>query len=401
MFTEAFKEKVKGAINLKELVEEYVEVSPVGYNIWQSHCPHPDHNDGTPSFRIWHNKDGSWTWSCMGCHCGKKDPEHKNYGTDCIAFVMWMSDYQGSKHKLSFYEATKLLAQKAGIPIEQEKYSEEYDLNRSRALSYNKNLYKGVRDYLHERGLNDEDIHTWCIGFYSQKEKCAGWNEVPRITFPLFAKYGRILGFSKRKLPSNKDEMIPKYWNSPTSNWFHKRSYLFGIHTMDNSFGEIRITEGVMDVILSQKYEAKNIMAPLGTAFTEEHATFIKESGKTPVFCQDGDAAGQKALRRSIKMMTAIGVYSKVLILPDGMDMADLANQEKENLENYIEQHSLLYWQYIMKDVVTEFDSHVDELRMGMLPAIKQIADSVNTPEEKTMVKSFIKERFGINYDLQ
>jgi DNA primase len=57
MFSQSFIAKVKDATDLLELVKEHVEVKGAGANVWQSHCPHPEHNDSSPSFRIWKNKE--------------------------------------------------------------------------------------------------------------------------------------------------------------------------------------------------------------------------------------------------------------------------------------------------------------------------------------------------------
>ena len=395
MVTSEFKDKVKAAINLKELAEEHTELVPMGDDVWGGHCPHPDHEDSTASFRVWHNKDGSWTWSCMGCHCDKKDLEHHSYGSDCIAFVQWMSDHKGSKHRKTFLEAVKELADKAGIPMEHEKHEEEYKFLAIQARCYHANLFPGIRKYLYERGLDDSDIDAWQIGFNARPEKQSGGRVIPRIMFPLLARHGRVLGFSARKLPEAY-EGAPKYLNSATSEWFQKRSYFYGGHLIEDDCDEIRIVEGVVDVILAHKYGVKNVVAPLGTAFTEDHACMVKNLGKTPVFCMDGDSAGEKAAEKSVRMMANIGVYSKVCTMPHGMDMADLANREKSSLESWVKANTVLYWEYRLREPSNEFSSALSQLRMKMLPAIKEAFEGVQEPDEKLMFKSYVKERFGI-----
>ena len=66
MFSSNFKDKIKQKINLLELIKEYTDLKPAGDNIWQGRCPHPDHDDTTPSFRVWKNNDNTWSWACMG-----------------------------------------------------------------------------------------------------------------------------------------------------------------------------------------------------------------------------------------------------------------------------------------------------------------------------------------------
>lgn len=390
-----FKQKVKDSINLLELVKEYCEVKPVGNNIWSAHCPHPDHNDKTASFRIWYNKDTkSWFWACMGCHSGKKnlnDRYCKNYGTDCFAFIQWMSDYKGSKHIITFPEAIKILAHKANIPIptSYNKNLAIFQTLNNISKCYQDNLTLKIKEYLKFRGLDDVDIQKWRIG--------ATYNYFGyRITFPLFNRSNQVIGFSNRLFLEEENSKYPKYYNSKNSKIFNKSSYFYGEHLITDDCNEIRITEGVFDVILANKYNVPNIVATLGTAFTEEHIEKIKEYKKIPVFIFDSDKAGQKATSRAIQLLAQSGIYSKICILPKGYDLADLANKEKDKLEEYIQKYSILYWQYMLKDTSLSFESKVNELRMKVLPEILQVKDSVQTPQEKIIFNNFILERFGI-----
>ena len=401
MISDAFKAKVKAATDLRELVGEYTDLQPAGHNVWQGRCPHPDHDDSTSSFTVFYNKDKTWSWCCFGCNAEKKNVKHGAYGSDCFAFLMWMSDYKGSKHKVSWPEAVYLLAKRANIPMETDRYREIRQVMMRRAIGYHKNLFPFVKDYLYGRGLDDKDINEWMIGFGTFEETRyvdgkKSKETIERIVFPLIGRYGDILGSSRRKFGYADDKSIPKYWNSSNSDYFHKREYLYGIHRYDPSFDEIRITEGQMDVILGHKYGVHNLMAPLGTSFGEEHAKFIKREQKIPCFCLDGDAAGQKATKKKVTMLAEMGVYSKVLILPDGMDMADMANKYKDGLEAYIETNSLPYWQYVLQDKVAEFDARVNDMRAKMLPSIQEACAGVKSDEENLLLKSYLKEKTGI-----
>lgn len=394
MFSSNFKDKIKQKINLLELIKEYTDLKPAGDNIWQGRCPHPDHDDTTPSFRVWKNNDNTWSWACMGCHVGKKDTKdnkYRNYGSDCFAFVQWMSDHKNSKHIYSFTESIMILADKYNIPYcsndKNNKIASLLEKNYIKAKCFNINLSNQTKKYLYNRGLDDYDIQKWCIGSNLFK---SGF----RITFPLFDSKKNVLGFSSRLI--SKQNNYSKYINSKESECFHKRSFLYGIHLLDESCDEIRITEGVFDVILSNKYNTKNVVATLGTAFTKEHVSIIKHLNKKPVFCLDGDKAGQRATYNAVKLLAEEGIYSKICILPNNMDLADLANQKKNDLEKYIQDNSLLYFQFLLKDYSKLFDSKLDELRLNFLPKILDVAKSVNTKEEKIIFNNFIQERFGI-----
>lgn len=382
-----------------DLISRYTEIEPCGYNVWQAKCPHPDHNDSKPSFRIWKHEDGTYNWTCMGCHVGSKNinTKNKNYGSDIFAFIQWMSDYKNSKHIYSFYESIIYLANLYNIdipvsnPAKEKLIKDKIEQNTLLSYCYNKNLSKHVKQYLYDRGLNDLDIQNWRIGSNLFRD-----NDF-RITFPLFNKDSKVLGFSSRAYNWNKESNRPKYINSKESDWFHKRSYLYGQHLLNNEKDYIIITEGVFDVILANKYNIDNVVATLGTAFTADHVKLIKRLKKAPIFCLDSDFAGQKATYRAIDLLAKEGIYSKICILPEGMDLADLANLKKEETDRYILSHCLLYFQYLLKDDCTYFASKIDELRLQILPNIINARKSIKTEEEKILFNNFCIERFGIN----
>lgn len=404
MYTKEFKKKVIAEIDLVKFIAATcgVVMHKTGENTWQSRCPHPDHNDSTPSFTVTYKPDEQdWTWFCYGCHNGNQKDGigngKKYWGSDIFALICWLSDYKGSPHVKNFVEAVHEACEYAGIPLEHDRFAQKYAELRRQAIRRHFNLSQEVIDYLQGRGLNSKDIESWLIGEKVCIERVGEErDEVRRITFPLLSKYGHVMGESSRKLATDKREKVAKYKNSSNSDWFNKSQYLYGAHKIDSTCKEIYIVEGVMDVILGDKY-GKNFVAPLGTSFTEEHAEMIKRSGKVPVFCQDGDEAGQKAIARCMAKMARIGVYAKVLIMPYGMDMADLANHEKGNLENYIRTHAMLYSQYRMRDVIAECNSRVQEILLEMLPRIKDAAAGVQSEEERMVINGFVKERFGVD----
>ena len=76
-YSKEFIEAVKNNTNLLDLISEYAsDIRKVSSTVWMCHCPHPNHNDSTASFRIWF-ENNRWSWACMGCHSGKKDTAHK------------------------------------------------------------------------------------------------------------------------------------------------------------------------------------------------------------------------------------------------------------------------------------------------------------------------------------
>lgn len=378
MLPQEFIDKVKERTDLKELVEEFTELKKVGPTLYEGHCPHPDHEDNDPSFRVWSDHQ---SWACMVCHSGKKSSKFKVYGSDCFAFMQWI---EPTKIK-NFKDAVLYLAKRKGIPIPTDKNAKLYKEKRALAVSYMHNLNKVSLDYLGARGLSKQDCYDWGLGFDGNK-----------ITFPLMDRYKNVLGFTKRWLvvPEGAND---KYKNSSNNAIFNKSMYLYGIHNIDESFKELRITEGSLDVILAHKYGAKNVMATLGTAFTEGHVEIIRHYKMTPVFIFDGDAAGMKALNKSISMLAEHNIYSKILILPEDKDLADMANDLEEGIEDYINDNAITYGNYLIQDELSKFNAKVNELRLKAYPNLVKILNKVPTQEERNILKSFVKNTTGVD----
>lgn len=389
-FPQEFIDKVKKETDLVELVSEYTDLKPAGIKIFMGHCPHPNHSDSTPSFRVYqegyrsgNNVNEFDSWACMGCHNGKKnehDKKDKVYGSDCIAFIQWIEP----KYR-NWRDAVIYLANRKHIPIPSEENDWMYKQKKSIARSLMYNLYGEPFEYLQKRGLTIEDCDEWMIGYDGEK-----------ITFPLLDRYRNVLGFTRRWLhvPEGAND---KYKNSSNSKIFNKSNYFYGIHNLDTEFEEIRITEGSMDVILAHKYGVKNVVASLGTAFTQGHVDMIKHYKKIPVFCLDGDEAGSKAVNRAIKLLADNGIYSKILILPTGKDLADMSLELKEGIEEYIQKHSITYGMFLLNNTINEFNSKISELKIQMLPDMRKLLDFVPNKDEQIVLKSFIRNNMGID----
>lgn len=387
-----FKDTVKAAVNLKELVEEYTKLTPVGNNVWSGRCPHPDHEDKTPSFRVYKNKNGSWSFKCFGCQdIHEKKGENNNYGSDCFAFLQWMSNYKGSKKVLTFMDALTMLAEKEGIsrPAANDTYESLCNSNEKQTIMAEQNLLPNVTHYLVQRGLDLDDIKQWRIGCLPFKENN---KTVLRITFPLFNRQKRIVGFSSRLLIEQ--EGFPKYVNSSNSVIFQKRSYLYGQHLLNFNNRDIILTEGQFDVILAAKYGLLNVTAVLGSSFTEEHAVLIKKQNMIPTFIFDNDPAGIAAVERAIKVCKKKDLSAKICILPIGQDLAEMAVTLKELLPSWIENHTVPAWRYLLEDTAVRYDAALTKLRQSLIPRIN-MALPVDQ-DDQVLMKSFVKERFGI-----
>lgn len=388
-----FLDRILKAANLYEICSKDTELKPTGHNAWIGRCPNPEHHDSNPSFYLGPGRKGDIVWCCFGCHSGQKNTKEKNYGSDAIAYLMWRSNWKGSNNKpLSFYNAAMELAQITGIKPEKSRYSDIYEDNARIAKAAASSIPAPVYNYLKARGLTDTSIKKWKLGFEYDKFN------TPRILFPLIDSVGNILGFSKRVLPGESSS-ICKYWNSKTSDWFKKSSYLYGIHNLDTSFKEIRITEGPMDVIMATQRSIKNAVCPLGTSFTEEHAEIIKKLNMTAVLCMDSDEAGIKGSERAMRILAEHNVSSRIFKDIKGKDMCDHCNNTNQDIdiEKDIVEYAIPYWSYKSEKVLDKYETKLEQLRMEILPELQEIMNDTQLSDiQEILFKSSVRERTGI-----
>lgn len=379
-FEKDFIERVKNATDLFDLVSEYAPgLKYTAKNIVQCKCPHPMHNDKNASFTIWTNTN---TWNCFGCHADSKKSSGGE-GSDCIAFLQWIN--QGT---MSWQDCVKYLANRAGIPLPDDKNQTLYDLNYKENNLYVNNLKKHPQalNYLYARGLNDSDINKWKIG-YDEYHK--------RVTFPLLDVSQNIIGFNKRLI---KDDLQPheiKYWHSNHSEIFNKNKYFYGLHNIKKEVKYIIITEGCMDVIIADKYKVPNVVCTLGTNFKEEHIQIIKRYNLSPIIIYDNDEKGNSSTLNTMELLFKNNIYCKICKLPEGYDLAEFCLQCKSASRQYIEDNSYTYGYSQIKNIINNYNKELYELKSKYRPLIEETLEKVPILE-KNNIKSFINEETGM-----
>ncbi|MFA5318570.1 MAG: DNA primase [Patescibacteria group bacterium] len=313
------KDEIKSRLDLIEVIREYVPLKAVGVN-FQARCPF--HREKTPSFVVSPERQ---IWKCFGC--GK--------GGDVFSFVMEMEG-------LSFVEALRQLAPKAGVqlksynPQESSRRNRLLDIMELAAAYYHKLLTesadaKSALDYLKRRGLEDETIERWQIGYsrdswddvlkflknkrFSEQEIFLSGLAVKkenansyydrfrgRIMFPINDYNGSPVAFSARVSPEKEaTEKMGKYINSPQTPIYDKSRILFGLDKAKQYIRELEtavIVEGQMDAISSHQAGVKNVVASSGTALSPEQVKLIKRYANNFLFAFDSDAAGGLATDR-------------------------------------------------------------------------------------------------------
>lgn len=405
MYEENFLDNLNSSINLIELASEYTLLKKVGPDKYMGRCPNKKHNDKNPSFSVYKpDNSNCYLFRCFGCYnFDKGDKGTKsnfNYGYNAIAFYRWVNG------GLSFDKAINDLCKKYNIPLPKSDYDFMYKKIRMLTNSFIKNIQSNyvAREYLYNRGLNSIDIEKWKIGYTHEpkidrdennKIILIDHNVTGKIVFPLLNKNEIPLAFSKRWLEKPQDRS-DKYRNSSESKIFHKSSYFYGIHNIDNECDEIRITEGPMDVIMAHKYGAKNVVATLGTAFTEEHVDIIKKMNKIPVFIMDGDEAGQIAIDKASNKLASSNIYCKILVLPNDKDLCDISLDQKFNIENYIIFNSITYGQYKLNKILNGYESGILELKMRYFKDLENILEEIPNQLERKIIKNTIYEKMKI-----
>ncbi|PID51940.1 MAG: DNA primase [Candidatus Moraniibacteriota bacterium] len=348
---------VKSRINIVDVVGEYIKLTKAGNN-FKACCPF--HQEKTPSFNI--NEDKQ-IYHCFGC----------NQGGDVFSFVMEMEG-------IGFREALEMLAEKTGVELQnnfvqnskdQDKKKKMYDALDLSAQFYEKQLWDGVGkggalSYLRDRGLSDEIIKKFRIGYVPN-----GWNYIDqfliskgfdnelateigmlikkeqgryydrfrnRIMFPISDAMGRVIGFTARVMPDD-DQTQAKYINTPESFLYHKGTVLYGIHharQVIKQKNNVVVVEGNMDVIAAMDAGIENVVAVSGTAMTEDHINILKRYAKHFTLFFDSDDAGMTAARRSAIACFAADIQLSMVLLSEGKDAADIVKEDPSELQNII-----------------------------------------------------------------
>ncbi len=328
-------------VDIVELISEKVELKRVGSQ-YRGLCPF--HKERTPSFYV---SPDLGVYHCFGCGASG----------NAITFVM---ETEG----LGFRDAVEYLARRFNIPFEWEKKREKKskDLYEIMDMAHNffverLKSYAPAINYLHDRGVEDEFILRFQIGFAPPDsdtltrhliQRGVGVDKLVqlgltrrtddgrfmdffrgRIMFPVFSHDGRfVLGFSGRVLDSGE----PKYLNSPDSPIFKKGEILFGFNLARRAVVRKRsaiLVEGQMDVIAMHQMGYENAVASLGTAVTPEALRRLRRIADTIYVLYDSDSAGLKAAHRAMNVAVSLGFTVYIVLLEKGSDPADYMRKGK------------------------------------------------------------------------
>lgn len=340
-FTPEFLEELKYKCDIVEVISQYVPLQKKGGRYFGC-CPF--HNEKTPSFCV----NNGW-YHCFGCGASG----------DVVKFVMEMES-------VSFYDAVKILADKVGLQLPEVKLDPQYaqkkehgdvlkQLMRDAARYYRNNLLdekkgRDAREYLHNRGLDDEIAKRYGLGLSLDNESMVGYMRrkgyslkdleecglvgnaqrpydafANRIIVPIMDSMSNVIAFGGRIYHGEKD--VAKYKNSTNTTLFDKGRTIYGINFIKRdkkmngvAYKELILVEGYMDVISLGASGIKNVVACMGTALTDGQARELSRMTENLYVCYDGDGAGKKATIRNVDILAKFVQNVRVISLDEGKD---------------------------------------------------------------------------------
>jgi len=411
-------DEIKQRLDIVDLIASYTRLQRAGRN-FRALCPF--HSEKVPSFVVYPESQG---WHCFGA-CST--------GGDIFAFVM-------RRENLDFAAALRLLAERAGVALEESRPKEEQDANErlnhaneAAALLYHDSLLNSpeasaARAYLEKRGLQRRTWEDWMLGFapaaggalirrlrdqgFSDEELAHAGLAIEtqsgmqdrfrgRITFPIRDVRGRTAGFGARAL----GDVQPKYLNTSQNTIFDKGGLLYGL---DRARDAIRkqnlavVVEGYMDVLTAHQAGLCNIIASMGTALSERQVRAIKRYSRNLAFALDADAAGQQATVRDVEVATralsdqvtpvptwqglieyrrTLGAEVKVIAMPNGRDPDDVIREDPGTWQHLVDSAQPVL-DYLFAAAAAQHDLTKPEGKSGLvdqlLPAIASVHDPIH-----------------------
>ncbi len=332
-FSQTFLDEIKERNDIAEVISKYVPLKRAGSNL-TGMCPF--HSEKTPSFTVF---PASHNFYCFGCGAGG----------DVVTFIM-------RSEGMGYREAIEFLAQRAGIPMEDDGYSKSNtpSIKRERIIEITTEAArffrdklgspegKIARDYIAKRGYTPLTVRRFGLGYApndwrqltthllskgftedeltvaflaSRSKKNGQLYDIfrNRLVFPVFNINGEVVAFSCRRL---NDEDERKYINTSDTPAFKKSRLLFGMHIAKNTpDGTLILCEGAADAIALHQAGFSTAVATLGTAITPEHARIISRYAKKVYLCYDMDAAGTNAKMKAINILSEAGVKAEIITL--------------------------------------------------------------------------------------
>jgi DNA primase len=430
-YTQDSLEKVRDAVDFAELVGARTELKRAGVNRLQGLCPF--HEERTPSFGI---DPVAKLYHCFGCGAGG----------DAFSFVM---ETEG----LDFGSALESLAERYGVELERESedpQEAERRVRRERLLAllertaayYVRVLWEsgeaaGAREYLASRGLEEASLREFRVGYSPSRwdrvliaSRAAGYTEEEllaaglaqrsrerasiydrfrgRIMFPLADERGRVLGFGARAVTEGQQ---PKYLNTSDSDLFHKGRMVYGAdlaRAAAAKAGRVVLVEGYTDVIALRQAGVPETVCSMGTSLTTPQVDALAKLAPRVLFCQDPDAAGQKAVGRGLEGLAehnsdrrlGTKVDFRIVRLPAGQDPADVALSEGADAMRALLEAAVPVARYLVERAIELGDTGSTDGRDEILSAAADVIAPLPPSVLREELVQLVAGRLSLNESL-
>jgi DNA primase len=418
-FSQANLERIRAASDIVDVIGSYIPLKRAGAN-FTALCPF--HREKTPSFNVNSHRQ---IFHCFGCH----------KGGDVFTFV---KEYEN----IGFADAVRRLAERAKIPLEMDSSPGEQQARhlKDQLLEIHEKIAQRwhscllteaagqvARDYLNKRGVSAEamklfrlgaapeswdDTVNWAksksydlaliekAGLIVKKEETGNYYDRfrGRLMFPICDEQGRVVAFSGRVLSG--DEKTAKYVNSPETAIFTKSKIFYGLDKSKRAIldaGFAIICEGQLDLIACFMAGVQNIVAPQGTAFTDQHARILKRYIPEVVLCFDSDEAGQNAAVRSLDHLLASGLAMRVAVVPAPHDPDSFIKSAGGEKFRELIQNAKGFFDYYLERLCKQNDQGTDK---GRLIILRGMADAVQKTGSPALVDTYAQKtalRLGIS----
>lgn len=399
---------VRQSNDIVDVISQYVHLKRSGRNFFGL-CPF--HNEKSPSFSVSPDKQ---IFHCFGC----------GVGGNVFSFI---TQIEG----INFVEAVQMLAERANIQLptlqdngdsqREELKAKVYKVNEFTADFYHQNLYKPqakiAQEYVKKRQLSNETLKSFKIGFSGKfdelyqelKKQGFGEREIlesglvnknergqyidryrKRLMFPICDARGKVIAFGGRVL----DDSKPKYINSPENVVYSKGRNLFGLNVAKKGdLKRILIVEGYMDVISLHQRGITNVVAPLGTALTEQQGWLLRKNSEQIILSFDSDEAGLKAKLRALDILQNMGCDLRILQMEGAKDPDEYIIKYGNARFNNLVDKALSIIEFKVKILKKDLNLENTNDKIKFLNEIAKLISNVNnTIEREVYIEKIAKE---------
>lgn len=411
-YSDEIIDEVRQSTDIVDIISQYVHLKRSGRNYFGL-CPF--HNEKSPSFSVSPDKQ---IFHCFGCGVGGN-------------VFTFLTKIEG----IGFKEVLEQLAERANIQLpklennidnaKEELKAKVYKVNEFALDYFHKNLYtpkaKMAQEYIKKRKLNNETLKTFKLGFSGNFDelykalKKEGFEEKEilesglvnknekglyidryrnRLMFPIFDVRNRIIAFGGRVL----DDSKPKYINSPENIVYSKSRNLFGLNVAKKGDTKrILIVEGYIDVISLHQRGITNVVAPLGTALTQQQGWLLRKSSEQIILSFDSDGAGQTAINRSIDILKNMGCDLRILQMDGAKDPDEYIIKYGSARFTKLMNEAISLVEFKVKLLKKDIDLNNTNDKIKFLNEIAKILSNVDNKMEQEVYIDKISKEYDIS----